>query len=82
MTLVSIDIDYYADDLSNQALIDEVKVRISNNQIKPTDIVGLNDPEPWCPSGLAADVREAFYRRDASRMEMLLMVLERQEKAT
>jgi predicted nucleic acid-binding protein len=32
---------------------------------------------PWTDTSLASDLRDAFYRRDASRMEALLMVLER-----
>jgi hypothetical protein len=37
--------------------------------------------QAWTAGGLAAELREAFYRRDASRFEMLLAVLERHAEA-
>lgn len=30
------------------------------------------DAHPWTPSGFAEDLRSAYYRRDASRFELLL----------
>ena len=42
-------------------------------------LVSVDNEEPWCPFGLASDIRGAFYARDAPRLEYLLMVLERKE---
>ncbi len=39
------------------------------------------DGEAWTPAGFAADLRSAFYARNASRFEALLTVLERFERA-
>ena len=64
------------DRVVNAELIRVVQDRIAQNKIKVSDFFGPHDPEPWGHAGLADDIRTAFYRRDASRMEMLLRVLE------
>jgi hypothetical protein len=52
--------------------------RIAKKEWTPPPAM-LEGFEPWCPGGLAADIRSAFYARNATRLENLLMVLERKE---
>jgi hypothetical protein len=64
------------DRVANAELIRVVQDRIAQNKIKVSDFIGPHDPETRGATGLADDIRKAFYRRDASRLEMLLRVLE------
>lgn len=77
MACVDIDVDDYLYDASVSALKAEVARRVADGTWsipwKP------EDPEPWSRAGLAADIRAAYYARDASRLELLLVILEDRE---
>lgn len=76
MASIEIDADEYLSDVSDDALRIEVRHRIAAGwEIKFLD----DGTEPWSKPGLAADLRAAFYSRNASRFELLLSVLEQRE---
>lgn len=77
MATIEIEADWYIDEVSNSKLLAEVARRVAVGDITPA--MAADDSEPWSPDGLASDIRHAFYARDASRMEMLLTVLERHQ---
>jgi hypothetical protein len=67
----------YLDEVDLDALLDEIKRRRRKERSlapPPAEI------EPWAPEGLADDLRTAFYARNASRFEALLMVLQPHEE--
>jgi hypothetical protein len=75
MTCIDIDIDDYLDEVSEDALRREVDRRIAAGSWSNSD----HAPEPWTRAGLAADIRAAYYARNASRLELLLVILEQRE---
>jgi hypothetical protein len=79
MALIDICIDDNLDDASDGALTREVKARIAAGHFKIRALMPDEKTEAWCRAGLAADIRQAFYARDANRLEALLAVLERVE---
>ena len=81
MTYVHIEIDDYLHEISASSLKAEVRRRIQTKEWKWGNLVDEDGAEPWAPATLAEDLREAFYRRDASRFEMLLRVLAEHESA-
>ena len=72
------DLIYFVADISDDQLVREMRDRIACGQWKPQG--KLSDVEPWTRGGLAADIREAYYARNASRLEALLTVLEQREQ--
>ena len=79
MACIDIEVDFYLDEASTSALRSEVNRRIADGSWKIDPMI--DEIEPWTPQGMAADLRSAFYRRDASRFELLLKVLEPRQKA-
>jgi hypothetical protein len=73
MATIDFDVDDYLDEASLAALESELRDR---------RLKGARDVEEWTPSGLADDLRNAFYARNACRFEMLLTVLQPHEKTT
>ncbi len=71
---VHVDTDDMLEKLSNADLERELERRRRKR-------LGPSAPEPWTHAGMVADLREAFYRRDANRLEALLAVLEQYEGA-
>lgn len=94
MACVDFDVDDYLDEASTEALHKEVDRRTkAGTWIKSAAEMAREDDDaaeyqrylvtktqPWTRMGLAADIRGAFYLRDASRMEMLLRALEWHEE--
>lgn len=74
---VPFEVGDYLDDISESTLIHEINVRIAKGGINPD--VMFDHRQPWTRTGLAADIRAAYYARDAGRLESLLLVLERHE---
>jgi hypothetical protein len=78
MTMVEVEIDIeiedYLDEIDSDVLERELRRRRSNIVQDP------NGPEAWTPRGMAHDLRTAFYARNASRFEMLLLALEPHEE--
>lgn len=70
MVCVDFKVDEYLSDASDRALKYEVEQREL--------AIG---PQPWTRRGMADDIRNAFYCRNASRLEMLLAELEMREFA-
>lgn len=77
MASMDFDVDDYLRQASSRAMHAELQSRIARKEWNPP--VDENDAEPWTPAGLAADIRNAFYARNASRLEILLTALERKE---
>ncbi len=75
MALVEIDVVDYLDEVSDRAILREFKDRMARGKFKQSDISSLDDIEIWTPEALVHDLREAFYRRNASEMERLLTIL-------
>ena len=71
MPYINISVEEALEDVSADDLKRELLRRTGKSQDHDT-----NGLEPWTPSGLADDLRSAFYRRDASRFEALLIVLQ------
>jgi hypothetical protein len=80
MESAEIDVDEYLDEASASALRSEVERRVACGDWKWPDVPGDDGVERWTPGGLADDLRNAFYARDASRFEALLTVLEPHER--
>jgi hypothetical protein len=80
MVLVEVDIEIedYLDEVSLEALQEEISDR--RRRAESTRLIGVGGVELWTPSGLADDLRTAFYARNASRFEMLLTVLQPHER--
>lgn len=76
MPYVSVYID--SDDMLEELSIADLERELERRRRKR---LGPSAPEPWTHAGIVADLREAFYRRDASRLEALLAVLEQHEGA-
>jgi hypothetical protein len=76
MARIEFEIEDYLHEVSDFALKDEMDRRIKDG--KPPN----SDLEDWTPEGMADDLRAAFYRRDASRFELLLRVLEVSRRVT
>lgn len=77
MACVDIDVDDFLYDASITALKSEVGRRVAAGEWSAPS--GPEAPQPWSREGLAADIRAAYYARDASRLELLLVVLEDRE---
>lgn len=77
MATIDLDLDDHASDLSDDVIAYEFRRRLDLGRISPKTIE--KHVEPWTPHGLAADLRTAFYARNASRFEILLGVLETHE---
>jgi hypothetical protein len=75
MTTIEIDIEDYLEDVDTDVL--ERELRRRRSKVKPADPAA---PEAWTPRGMAHDLRTAFYARNASRFEMLLLALEPHEE--
>jgi hypothetical protein len=76
-----IDVDEYLFEASTQALLEEIRHRVAKGEITDRALTETPDKrEIWTRPGLADDIRTAFYARNASRLEMLLMELERHEE--
>lgn len=69
---VTVYVDPYdvLDDLDDDVLERELAKRAKGRGDKPERV------EKWTQTGLAEDMRAAFYARNASRFEALLMVLD------
>lgn len=78
MTYVRVDIDDVLFEASTDDLVGEVERRIARGDW-PASTPICKDVIPWTREGLAQDIRQAFYARDASRLEALLKVLEQHE---
>lgn len=76
MASIDFDPEDYLDEVDLDALLDEIKRR--RRKERSTGIPA--DIEPWAPEGLAEDLRTAFYARNASRFELLLLVLQPHEE--
>lgn len=74
MPTVSFDVEDYVSEISLGTLQRELQRRDKGNP----PMLGA---EPWTREGMVSDLRGAFYRRDANRMEMLLVELKRHEDA-
>lgn len=79
MACVEIEIDDYIHDASDFALKSEIKRRQGTRGWEGDD--DPNGPQPWTRRGMADDIRQAFYGRNASRLELLLGQLELREIA-
>lgn len=77
MACVELDVDDYLYDASESALKAEVGRRVAEGKWSVSS--APEAPQPWSREGLAADIRAAYYARDASRLELLLVVLEDRE---
>jgi hypothetical protein len=76
---VELDIDHYLEEISDYCLLAEINDRIAKGNWSKA-IPGRIGVEAWTRKGLTSDLRNAFYLRDASRMEELLLVLEAREE--
>jgi hypothetical protein len=79
MASIDIYVDDYLYEASDNALKDEVKRRAGRPGWHDVD-----DPlgvHPWTRRGMADDIRQAFYARNSSRLELLLSQLELREIA-
>jgi hypothetical protein len=73
---VDIDIEDHLDEVSTHVLKEEIRRRLTKGRVSSTQV----DIEEWAPSGLADDLRTAFYARNANRFELLLTVLQPHEE--
>ena len=76
MACVHIDIEDYLDDARPEDIEREYLRRLARGYVPKH----TTDSEPWIRDGLAADIRNAYYARNASQLEALLVVLERHEE--
>lgn len=72
---VDIDIEDHLDEVPLDCLQNEVARRLKKKGHDPSA------PEPWTRRGMADDIRQAYYARNASRLELLLSQLELREFA-
>lgn len=72
-------VDDYLDGASDRALAIELKRR----QARPgwKDEPDQNGVQPWTCRGMSDDIRQAYYARNVSRLELLLTQLEAREVA-
>lgn len=80
MAYIDIDIDDYLHDASKIALREEIKRRAAAGKWEE-DAPVEKHVEVWTAEGMAADIRNAYYARNASRLELLLTILEKHEAA-
>jgi hypothetical protein len=78
MAYIEVHVDEYLPDASDRALKEEVTRRMGMGEWSVDPHV---EPLPWTRRGMADDIRQAYYARDASRLEMLLRQLELRETA-
>jgi hypothetical protein len=81
MACIDIDVDDYLNEASVPALVVEVARRVANGEWRSEHSKRLASRSPdhaevWTRDGLADDLRTAFYARNASRFEALLVVLD------
>ncbi len=76
MASVDFDVDDYLDEASTGALRAELSSRDESKAGAGKALVAVGNVQFWTPSGLADDLRTAFYARNASRFEMLLTALQ------
>jgi len=81
MAEVCIDIDDHLGEASISALVAEVTRRVASGEWRASHSKQLSREDPnhaevWTREGLAKDLRTAFYARNASRFETLLVVLD------
>lgn len=79
MACVDFYVDDYLDEASDRALKNELTRRRARSDWQESP--DPNGPEPWTRRGMADDIRQAFYARNASRLELLLTQLEVHEDA-
>ena len=77
MPYVFVDTADVVDEIPDDALVAEIKRRIKTGRIK--QVLSEDSDESWTRYGLAEDIRTAFYARNSSRLEALLVVLETRE---
>ena len=76
MPYVSVHVD--ADDVLEELSDDELREELRRHKKPAKDDPAA--PHQWTPVGFADDLRTAFYARNASRFEMLLLALEPHER--
>jgi hypothetical protein len=86
MACIDFVVDEYLYEASISALAVEVTRRVANGEWRAAHSkqVSREDPnhvEAWTREGLAEDLRTAFYARNASRFEALLVVLDSTARA-
>jgi len=73
---VHVDIEDHLEEVSLSALRAEIRRREEPRREAGKTVAAVGDVELWTPSGLAEDLRTAFYARNASRFELLLTTLQ------
>lgn len=81
MACVDIQVDYYLDEASDSALLDELRCRRAKPQWKPAAEDDPNGTHAWTRRGMADDIRQAYYARNTNRLEVILAQLELREVA-
>jgi hypothetical protein len=78
--MVTVEADVEIEDYLDEVPLEVLREEIARRQKRDGDAKAtVGEVEVWTPSGLADDLRNAFYARNASRFEALLTVLQPHE---